>query len=171
MRVSPKNMNKFRSYVGRFYECLGKVAYYCLLPILAVYGKTASRPRVRALIIHDNNVLLARNWFGHQKWTLLGGGVLKGESETRGLQREVEEELGVVLGAIELHHLDTFKLTEKWAPYKISVYIFRADIPGPIVLNKMEILDAQWFSLDELPPDVSSEFKEVLRRYKRIDTE
>lgn len=51
---------------------------------------------VRAIVIKDNALLVMhRNKFGHQYYTLVGGGVDHGEHPEQSLYREVNEETGV----------------------------------------------------------------------------
>ena len=54
------------------------------------------RQAVRAIVIHDNKLLVMhRNKFGQQYYTLVGGGVGLGESPQQALVREIYEETGI----------------------------------------------------------------------------
>lgn len=54
------------------------------------------RQSVRAIIIKDDQlVVMHRNKFGHEYYTLIGGGVDTGENTEQALWREVAEETGL----------------------------------------------------------------------------
>lgn len=57
------------------------------------------RDAVRAIIFKDNNLLvMKRNKFGQEYYTLIGGGVDAGETIEQALVREIREETGVQTG-------------------------------------------------------------------------
>jgi ADP-ribose pyrophosphatase YjhB (NUDIX family) len=54
------------------------------------------RKAVRAVVVHDGNLLVIhRNKFGQEYYTLPGGGIDPGESAEQALMREMEEETGI----------------------------------------------------------------------------
>ena len=149
------------------YTLLGKSLYYLLVPVLRLQGKLAKNPRVRLLLVRDNQVLLVQNWFSPQQWTLPGGGVERGESERMALQREIKEELGVTISLETPRHIDTFLITGTPTPFRVSAYVLRAAAPGVIKRDTREIIAAEWFLMDDLPPNVSAEFQQIYARYVR----
>jgi ADP-ribose pyrophosphatase YjhB (NUDIX family) len=55
------------------------------------------RKAVRAIIIHEDKLLVMhRNKFGKEYYTLVGGGIDFGETASQALYREIQEETGVV---------------------------------------------------------------------------
>lgn len=70
---------------------------------------------VYAVIIRDNKILLARQWDGY---SIIGGGVEKGETLEEAFTREIEEETGLKATPGKLiHHATTFfKRDENLAP-------------------------------------------------------
>lgn len=71
---------------------------------------------VRAIIIKDNKLLVMhRNKFGKEYYTLIGGGIDVGEDPESAVRREVMEETGIQLG--RLHHVFTEQAPD---PYGIQ---------------------------------------------------
>lgn len=80
---------------------------------------------VRAIVIHDNKLLvMKRNKFGLKYYTLIGGGINVGESAEAALRREVQEETGLSLGAVS--HVFT---EEAGDPYGTQ-YVFMCEYQG-----------------------------------------
>ena len=96
----------------------------------------------------DQQVLLARGvQFRAPMYSCLAGFVEPGESLEDAVVREVEEEVGVVVGNV------TYRGSQPW-PFPHSLMIgFRAEWErGEIVCDPSEIIDAQWYTRDSLPP-------------------
>ncbi len=56
------------------------------------------RQAVRAIVLKDDHLLIMkRNKFGHEYYSLVGGGIDMGESAEQALYREVAEETGIVI--------------------------------------------------------------------------
>jgi ADP-ribose pyrophosphatase YjhB (NUDIX family) len=91
-----------------------------------------NRKAVRAIIIKDNKLLVMhRNKFGHQYYTLVGGGIKSGETPQHTLVREIREETS--LHATHARHVFT---EEAGDPYGTQ-YIFLcavADNDGTVKL-------------------------------------
>lgn len=96
----------------------------------------------------DQEALLARGvQFRAPMYSCLAGFVEAGESLESAVIREVAEEVGVVVGNIR------YRGSQPW-PFPHSLMIgFHADyVSGDIVCDPTEILDAQWYRRDALPP-------------------
>ena len=80
-------------------------------------------------------------------YSCLAGFVEPGESLEGAVVREVREEVGVEVGNVR------YWGSQPW-PFPHSLMIgFRADwAGGDIVCDPTEIVDAQWYRRDELPP-------------------
>ena len=66
---------------------------------------------VRAIIIEDNKVLVMhRNKFGSQYYTLVGGRINNGETPEQALVREVKEETGMTVTAATLLYTEKHPL-------------------------------------------------------------
>jgi ADP-ribose pyrophosphatase YjhB (NUDIX family) len=146
---------------------MGKYVYYMLIPLLIVYGRLAPKPRVRALMLKENQVYLVKNWLSPQQWTLPGGGVEGQESERKALSREIKEELNFRFDEENWVYIDTLRRTGTVAPYYYSIYagkIFDREL-SPILNPNGEIVAARWFNVADLPKDISNEFSEAYAQF------
>lgn len=145
------------SRVKRGYAKLGRIAHKTASPLL----RAASRERhvrVRVLICNeDGEMLLTRTWFGHQKWSLPGGGIKRNETPAEAAVREVHEETGIRLAMEDLHELGTFPYPDEHRKYTIACY--KVDMPKrPPKLahhRRLETLDVSWFPIKTPPRERS----------------
>lgn len=80
------------------------------------------RKAVRAIIFKDNQLLvIKRNKFGTQYYTLPGGGVDLGETTEQALLREMQEETGIRLGKVRPVYIE-----QAGEPYGVQ-YIYLVD--------------------------------------------
>jgi 8-oxo-dGTP pyrophosphatase MutT (NUDIX family) len=102
----------------------------------------------------DGQVLLIRHSYmrSHQ-WMLPGGGIGRGEDPVEAAIREVREEVGLVVKQIDLHGV--FLDTSTGARNHIHIFIARG-VAGMPRVDGVEIIAAQWFALDALPPTLAS---------------
>ncbi|MBK8332137.1 MAG: NAD(+) diphosphatase [Acidimicrobiaceae bacterium] len=96
----------------------------------------------------DQQVLLARGvQFRAPMYSCLAGFVEPGESLEEAVIREVQEEVGVVIGKVE------YRGSQPWPfPHSLMIGFRAAWESGEIVCEPTEILDAQWYRRDALPP-------------------
>ena len=96
-----------------------------------------------------NSVLLTKRNDMTKLWVMPGGHLKKKESHQRAAIREVKEEIGVYLKKLDLKliHDDTKKKIEK------RVYI--AYISGVNIRRSREVMEARWFSINNLPNPMS----------------
>ncbi len=113
---------------------------------LVAYPRLA--PAMITLVTRGDEALLARGvQFRAPMYSCLAGFVEPGESLEQAVVREVREEVGVEVGNV------SYQASQPW-PFPHSLMIgFRAEwTGGDIVIDPTEIVDAQWFRRDELPP-------------------
>ncbi len=104
-------------------------------------------PAVIVAIIRDNRILLARNRnFKGSFYSVLAGFVEPGESLEECVEREIKEEVGIAVKNIRYFG------SQPW-PFPDSLMIgFVSDYDsGKIAIDGSEIVEAAWFSKDELP--------------------
>jgi len=91
-------------------------------------------------------------------WGIPGGFISKGEQPEAGLRRELREEIGIDVEEVELLFARNLP-----RPRQIEFY-FRARAIGQPVPCSFEIKSADWFAADELPPDLSQDQRNLIRR-------
>lgn len=104
-------------------------------------------PCVMALIIRGDECLLARNARWSQPvYSVLAGFIEPGESAEQALEREVMEEVGLQVGAIE------YIASQPWPfPGQLMLGFFAEYIGGEIQVDGIEISEAHWYPFDKLP--------------------
>jgi 8-oxo-dGTP diphosphatase len=107
----------------------------------------------------DKRVLLLEHVFRPDSgWGVPGGFLSKGENPEEGLRREMREEIGVELTDVNLLFARGLgKLRQ------IEIY-YRAKVIGIPQPRSFEIKRAQWFALDELPPELSKDQRRLIER-------
>jgi NAD+ diphosphatase len=104
-------------------------------------------PTIIVAIKRDNKILLARSpHFKEKMYSILAGFIEPGESAEDAVHREVKEEVG-----IEIQNL-RYQLSQPW-PFSNSLMLgFTGDYKsGEIVVDGVEISEANWYSKDALP--------------------
>lgn len=129
------------------------------------------RKAVRAIIIHDNQLLvLHRNKFGTEYDTLPGGNIEMGETPERALEREVDEETSISFSNPRLVFVE-----EAGAPYGTQYVYLCTYLSGvPRLSEESEeagihrmgrnLYEPRWVKLDELPglPFLSERLKHAI---------
>jgi NAD+ diphosphatase len=105
-------------------------------------------PAMITLVTRGDKALLARGvQFQGPMYSCLAGFVEPGESLEGAVVREVREEVGVEVGDVR------YWGSQPWPfPHSLMVGFTAQWQSGEIDIDPAEIVDAQWFSRDELPP-------------------
>ncbi|NMH60917.1 NAD(+) diphosphatase [Alteromonas ponticola] len=123
-----------------------EVALHCHHCGHRVYPRVS--PCVIMAIYKDNQILLAQG-VRHKEsgmFSTLAGFVESGESLEQAVHREVKEEVGVELSSVEYFG------SQPWPfPHSLMVGYIAEYSHGEIKIDEKEIIQAQWFNLDELP--------------------
>lgn len=92
-------------------------------------------------------VLLVRHSYGPKVWSLPGGGIDRGEDPEIAIRREVEEELGMTLGQVELLEV----AEERVSGSQHKAYLFASTSSGRPKPDEREVIEARYFPSHSLP--------------------
>jgi 8-oxo-dGTP diphosphatase len=123
-------------------------------------GQRRFTASVAALIFDDQGqILLLEHVFRPDSgWGIPGGFLNQGEQPEAALRRELREEIGIEVENVELLFARTLR-----RPKQIEFY-FRATALGTPEPCSFEIKSAAWFSLDDLPSDLSKDQRRLISR-------
>lgn len=121
----------------------------------------------KILVENNGKFLLVKISYAHKSWTIPGGGMKRGESAEEAALREIQEEADINLTGVT--KIGEYK--SNLYHTKDTVYCFYAETSSDYLEpDGVEILEAKWFSRDELPdgymPVVDYLF-EMYDKYKR----
>lgn len=144
----------------RWYAQIGKWLQYVVLPFVW-FGK---EKRVRIVVLsRDGYILLVRNWFGYQNWSLPGGGSKKAEPSKNAAVRELHEETGIVIDESQLNYLRTYTCNESFRPFEVEVYYVFIEQQLEIGCHKnLEIIEKRWHKVKSLPQDTALPIGDIL---------
>jgi ADP-ribose pyrophosphatase YjhB (NUDIX family) len=121
------------------------------------------RPRtlgVKCVVEHDGRWLMIRNTYGRHHWTLPGGGVRRRERPDEAARREVREEVGIELAAVE--PIGSYFSRRHYS--RDTVHCFRARVDASdFRIDGKEVLEASWFAPTDIPEKHGAAVDEVLR--------
>lgn len=143
-----------------------RVFYNVIKPLRRLYWFVA-RPDtlgVKCLIEHEGKFLCIRNSY-YPYWTFPGGGVNEDELPVQTAQREAFEEVGIDIA----HWKEIGEYESRREHKKDVVYCFYAQVSDAVFqIDNDEVIEACWFSEDEIPENQSFAVEEVLRLYKTL---
>jgi 8-oxo-dGTP pyrophosphatase MutT (NUDIX family) len=116
---------------------------------------------VQLIVTSGTELLLVKHTYGHRgEWALPGGGRGKGESALACAHRELVEELAVT-GA--MREVDVTELFHDYHDDTVTVFVVTR-ISGAPKVDQIEIADAQWFDISDLPKNLTTLTRHVLQR-------
>ena len=124
----------------------------------------ASTVGVRILVINDKDeVMLVKHTYV-DGWHLPGGGVHPGESLRQAAKRELEEETGILAtGSLEIINI-YYHTIHSVNDYPVLFRLKEFAIKQNVALSA-EIKEAQWFSILQLPKDISASTLKRINEY------
>jgi len=118
---------------------------------------------VKCVIEFNGKILLVRHSYGKHAWSFPGGGIKKGEKPEVAAKREIAEELGINL--YEIQYLGNFLNTSDYV--NDHVYCFYGEVENEyFVIDNKEILEAEWFAMENLP-NLSEKNSKLLDMWKK----
>ena len=126
----------------------------------------ANTHRTRVFIVHNGQYLLVRHWLGDGAWMLPGGGCHIGEMPLTAARREIKEELGLSFNQDQLQAAGSHTDRDNGFCFTYDLFVIELTDKPILHLQTIEILAAQWFSLNEpSPSSVSPEVVVALRHW------
>jgi 8-oxo-dGTP diphosphatase len=123
------------------------------------------RPKTRGvicLILSGDELLLIRQTYGRSVWTLSGGGFKKNETKEEAVRREVKEEVGL---NITPEYIGEFTHNPEHKIDTVSCFVARVEKVDPKI-DHLEIKEAKWWNINNLPKDLSRSLQRVISMYK-----
>jgi ADP-ribose pyrophosphatase YjhB (NUDIX family) len=117
-----------------------------------------SKPTASAVLLNDaGEVLLVERAIEPKKgeWDLPGGFLANGEDPVAGMQREMEEELGIAVEPDKLLGIFVDTYGEGSAAVYTFNVIYAAKILSGTITPKDDVASVQWFTPSELPESVA----------------
>ena len=116
------------------------------------------------VVDQQDRVLLVRQSYGTRRWTLPGGSVKRNETLREAAIREVREEAGVIaLDADEVELLGVYSNFRQHKSDHLAVFVIRSWKRRDT--NDIEISNAGFFAVDELPEPMSAAVKRRIDEY------
>ena len=110
-------------------------------------------------------LLLVRHSYGRTDlWMLPGGGIHRGEAPAIAAAREVLEELGC--GVSDLAPVSVHLARAEGR--RDTVHLFGGRAAGPIVPDGIEIAEARFFALDDLPENASPATRRRIEEHRGL---
>ncbi len=110
----------------------------------------------------NGDVLLLRHSYGPEVWALPGGGIKPGEDVEECARREVQEELGITIGTVEV--VGTIEETLSGSPH--TAHLFTAIIDARPAPDGREIVEARFFPSHSLPEPLGSVTRRRIEAWK-----
>src|SRR3990167_10335835 len=135
-------MTRYRALWRRF----GSAAYFITWPLIYVYV-VITTARARVLLVHNDDILVVKNWLGAGNWALPGGGLERGESAQQATIREVKEELGIAIEQAALIDLGRHS-SNSFGHMPSKYYLFAVQLQErpQLTVQESEITAHDWLS-------------------------
>jgi 8-oxo-dGTP diphosphatase len=143
-------------FLGAIWKRLPGIVRRCVIGL----GQRRFTVTAGAMIFdEEGRILLLDHVFRPDSgWGIPGGFLTKGEQPEAALRRELKEEIGIDIEAVELLFARTLR---KQRQIEIC---FRARAIGRPQPCSFEIRRAEWFPVGDLPPELSKDQRCLIRR-------
>ncbi|KGR77992.1 NUDIX hydrolase [Ureibacillus manganicus] len=124
------------------------------------------------IIINENNeVLLQKRHDG--SWGLPGGLMDLGESFEEVAKREVFEETGLIVENLKLLNVFSgskyyLKVSNGDELYSVTAVYYTKDVSGEMKIDYSESEKMQYFSTNDLPEQITDEYREFIEEYINV---
>ncbi|MAF99210.1 MAG: hypothetical protein CMH61_01220 [Nanoarchaeota archaeon] len=123
---------------------------------------------VDALIMRDEKILLMKRATNPKKgwWAFSGGFIDWDETLEQACVREVKEEVGLVSKSVKLFGVYSSPSRDSDGSQKIS-HCYIVETEGEVSIDPSEVIEVQWFYLDNLPSDIAFDHRQMIEDYKK----
>jgi 8-oxo-dGTP diphosphatase len=151
----------------RFLQLIGVIVFFCAWPAFWVYFKVG-HGRTRVVLLHDDKVLVMKQWISSGKWHLPGGGLHRGESMEGGAARELFEETSLKLDPRQLQHIGRATYHKYGHSFEYQVFVGRVGSDA-VRAQRIEVSELEWVRPGELrannaSPDTIKSLEMALER-------
>ncbi len=142
-----------------------RILYPLAIGVLRIYW-FIFRPKTRGarcIVRFEDKILFIKHSYGLGFWNIPGGGAKKKETFEQTAIREVREEVGIVVK--EVKKVASYVSDKE---YKIDqTELFLADVDSEYYkIDNLEIIEARWSRLNEIPEPHGSNLEEMLSHIK-----
>jgi 8-oxo-dGTP pyrophosphatase MutT (NUDIX family) len=163
--TNPPKITQHSKHFRLFAIVSGKVLLLILIGYFTI-NKKPRLPRARALITYNDNILLIKNVTDSNQWTLPGGGLKKSESYDMAVAREIREELNIRSNPDLFNLIKHYSKSELGQSFdKVCFLLDLSEFDELNIKPSIEILEARWFSIDNLPINTSIVVKKIINDY------
>lgn len=120
---------------------------------------------VKCVLIWQKKILLVKLLYAHKKWSIPGGGVGRHESLEDAIKREIKEEVGIDLETLVC--IGMYKNTKEYKKDTVTCFVSYVTDPY-VVVDNIEIGQAEWFDLDKLPALRTQSIEKILDLYRKV---
>jgi len=122
------------------------------------------------ILINEDNQILLHHRIDRDWWGLPGGAMELGESLEETACREVYEEVRLTCGKMKLFNIYSgkelyYKYPDGNEVYNVTATYICKNYSGEIVVDLTEGRDAQFFSLNNIPSNLSSTIKGIIEEF------
>jgi 8-oxo-dGTP pyrophosphatase MutT (NUDIX family) len=122
------------------------------------------------ILINNEDQILLHHRIDKDWWGLPGGAMEIGESLEQTARREVQEEVGLICGDLKLFNIYSgeelyYKYPDGNEVYNVTATYICTEFSGEIVVDLSEGRDAQFFSLNKIPTNLSSPVKGIIEEF------
>lgn len=132
----------------KFLQFIGTIVFFCAWPAFYVYLRVGPG-RTRVVLMHEDKVLVMKQWISPGKWGLPGGGLHHGESIAGGAAREVLEETHLQLDPRQLQYVGHAPYRKYGLAYEYHVFVTRIG-SNFVRAQTLEISELKWVRPGEL---------------------
>lgn len=127
---------------------------------VAKFGQRRFTVTVAAMLFDDaRRILLLEHVFRADRgWGVPGGFIGRNEQPEDALRRELREEVSIDLDDVRLVFTRTLVTLKQ-----VEIY-YRARVVGEPIPSSFEIKQAQWFAVNDLPPELSQDQRKLIER-------